>query len=257
MIPLILLGWLGLRVMTNEAALTRPKSVSGLAALDDPQASIATGEEGSRPQLSHPIEEERVALQGGEIASAAPPGPLDQAPSAETLRAGRALHINGTPWKGMELNVEDSGAAHTDDEGRFMYKAGDKIRSQDEGWALVASRETSTLGEFVFAPTVRFAGQVVDSSGRPLDHLWAIQTSQVAQAGFEPDDGWKDQGVSLNLCSDGGLFQLKRVPTWQGRSVTFQHSVLGEHAVQVPSSCLLYTSPSPRDQRGSRMPSSA
>ena len=34
--------------------------------------------------------------------------------------------------------------------------------------------------------------------------------------------------------------------------------VFGEHALQTPiSSCLLYTSPSPRDQRGSRMPSSA
>ena len=30
-----------------------------------------------------------------------------------------------------------------------------------------------------------------------------------------------------------------------------------EDPVQIPSSCLLYTSPSPRDQRGSRMPSSA
>ena len=28
-------------------------------------------------------------------------------------------------------------------------------------------------------------------------------------------------------------------------------------AIEQPDSCLLYTSPSPRDQRGSRMPSSA
>ena len=30
-----------------------------------------------------------------------------------------------------------------------------------------------------------------------------------------------------------------------------------EHALHIISTCLLYTSPSPRDQRGSRMPSSA
>ena len=30
-----------------------------------------------------------------------------------------------------------------------------------------------------------------------------------------------------------------------------------KYGVEIPTSCLLYTSPSPRDQRGSRMPSSA
>ena len=34
-------------------------------------------------------------------------------------------------------------------------------------------------------------------------------------------------------------------------------SVLEDHAIEVIKRCLLYTSPSPRDQRGSRMPSSA
>ena len=34
-----------------------------------------------------------------------------------------------------------------------------------------------------------------------------------------------------------------------------RHKVLGSSALNIP--CLLYTSPSPRDQRGSRMPSSA
>ena len=34
-------------------------------------------------------------------------------------------------------------------------------------------------------------------------------------------------------------------------------SLSGNHAVQHAKACLLYTSPSPRDQRGSRMPSSA
>ena len=31
----------------------------------------------------------------------------------------------------------------------------------------------------------------------------------------------------------------------------------GNHHIRTPETCLLYTSPSPRDQRGSRMPSSA
>ena len=39
--------------------------------------------------------------------------------------------------------------------------------------------------------------------------------------------------------------------------IDLAHSEKVVTAVQVPAICLLYTSPSPRDQRGSRMPSSA
>ena len=37
----------------------------------------------------------------------------------------------------------------------------------------------------------------------------------------------------------------------------FEHIKSSEPSLEVWSTCLLYTSPSPRDQRGSRMPSSA
>ena len=40
-------------------------------------------------------------------------------------------------------------------------------------------------------------------------------------------------------------------------SSTFYPVFKEQHALKVSQSCLLYTSPSPRDQRGSRMPSSA
>ena len=41
-------------------------------------------------------------------------------------------------------------------------------------------------------------------------------------------------------------------------SVVTQEAVhKGDVVMSIPISCLLYTSPSPRDQRGSRMPSSA
>ena len=36
-----------------------------------------------------------------------------------------------------------------------------------------------------------------------------------------------------------------------------QGNLFGEENGRLPTPCLLYTSPSPRDQRGSRMPSSA
>ena len=50
-------------------------------------------------------------------------------------------------------------------------------------------------------------------------------------------------------------------PVSGGRSATAVSDSSGKYTLQylggVPGACLLYTSPSPRDQRGSRMPSSA
>ena len=44
-------------------------------------------------------------------------------------------------------------------------------------------------------------------------------------------------------------------PTWEmGRKITIDSATMMNKALEI---CLLYTSPSPRDQRGSRMPSSA
>ena len=52
--------------------------------------------------------------------------------------------------------------------------------------------------------------------------------------------------LAVFTLADGGSISVSAVSSPSG---------LGEF--QLPESCLLYTSPSPRDQRGSRMPSSA
>ena len=49
---------------------------------------------------------------------------------------------------------------------------------------------------------------------------------------------------------------VKRIPNLSGGDWVTGKSQRMEN-VYNPSTCLLYTSPSPRDQRGSRMPSSA
>ena len=51
-------------------------------------------------------------------------------------------------------------------------------------------------------------------------------------------------------CGHGAMFSTKRLNNWVGR-------ILGVVTFTPYYYCLLYTSPSPRDQRGSRMPSSA
>ena len=58
------------------------------------------------------------------------------------------------------------------------------------------------------------------------------------------------------MLSDGGI-RVPYIVTWPGKlptGVVYDDPV---STLDVASTCLLYTSPSPRDQRGSRMPSSA
>ena len=79
-----------------------------------------------------------------------------------------------------------------------------------------------------------------------------------AHAGVYPDsrtdlaglENWRQAGVSfvsLNVAYD--------IPSWEQTFpvLAAYRRFIGSH----PDRCLLYTSPSPRDQRGSRMPSSA
>ena len=63
---------------------------------------------------------------------------------------------------------------------------------------------------------------------------------------------WKSANVPLlsQLVSPSGMVSNLKVPKTRSRQV---ESV----TTSFDNTCLLYTSPSPRDQRGSRMPSSA
>ena len=55
----------------------------------------------------------------------------------------------------------------------------------------------------------------------------------------------------------GGALQLPN-GLWEPGSLSAHKGHFGVGATAIPfTACLLYTSPSPRDQRGSRMPSSA
>ena len=63
----------------------------------------------------------------------------------------------------------------------------------------------------------------------------------------------------LTVDATNALLWLDHVRKTTGEKVTITHfvgRVVGEALAQAPS-CLLYTSPSPRDRYGSRMPSSA
>ena len=67
-------------------------------------------------------------------------------------------------------------------------------------------------------------------------------------------------GSAVEGISDAGLLPLADIPIEVGKVLFLNNAI--NHGVLTPLgtqdvACLLYTSPSPRDQRGSRMPSSA
>ena len=68
--------------------------------------------------------------------------------------------------------------------------------------------------------------------------------------GGGPGYPWEIESASFSL---GGDFNIRALP--RGREFDIATTCFGQKVV--PRGCLLYTSPSPRDQRGSRMPSSA
>ena len=63
---------------------------------------------------------------------------------------------------------------------------------------------------------------------------------------------WVEGGIPIGVGDDRHIGTIAGTRAGKGRS-----ALLTNLALLPPETCLLYTSPSPRDQRGSRMPSSA
>ena len=83
--------------------------------------------------------------------------------------------------------------------------------------------------------------------------LESVNTMEILQG------GWDNTNILLTL-TDASKVVLK---VWNAntieevRRVVARHCHLDEHGIPTAVPCLLYTSPSPRDKRQSRMPSSA
>ena len=70
--------------------------------------------------------------------------------------------------------------------------------------------------------------------------------------------GIKGKGSALANLDDGEVDQIKRFMSGEAPAAAPEEPVAPEEpAAPAPLPCLLYTSPSPRDKRQSRMPSSA
>ena len=99
---------------------------------------------------------------------------------------------------------------------------------------------------------------IAEESGQPV--LTVEELSKRFNVSTKTISRWRQQGlVSRKFIFDGGR---KRVGFLQMSVDTFvknnrEKVNRGQRFSQLTDDCLLYTSPSPRDQRGSRMPSSA
>ena len=134
---------------------------------------------------------------------------------------------------------------------------------------------TISRKEFELGSTIQFAGHIISDGGiRPDDEKFA------ALRDFKKPDNIKELRSFLGLVAQFGAFApdtacltshlrqlLQKDTPWVWLP---EHNLDFENTKQVLTSpttlqpfdprvktCLLYTSPSPRDQRGSRMPSSA
>ena len=100
-----------------------------------------------------------------------------------------------------------------------------------------------------------YGDPITDGSGNPvmaIDNSDSGTDPDGTNPGEDGDTGGSDDATPLYLPSIGLAKQAGvGVPSGDNFDVTF--TLVWENT----GNCLLYTSPSPRDQRGSRMPSSA
>ena len=140
---------------------------------------------------------------------------------------------------------------------------GSGVRGRVAKWFAVAAAATSTrlaLAVFVVAlAPAEASGVFTDRAGLKA----AVDDLATAEATHGPIAGWDvsrvDDTSRLFYQKDTfneaiGSWDTSRVTTMQQ---TFTYAEAFNQPLVWDTSCLLYTSPSPRDQRGSRMPSSA
>ena len=141
------------------------------------------------------------------------------------------------------------------------FNNGPKNLSQDE--------DESVLSKVIHHDIKRF-GLIPELLGRlpVLTFLKPLTLETMTRILQEPKNALLKQYVKLFELEDIKLtFETEAIEYIASRAMEFGlgarglrsicEEVLTEAMFELPSDCLLYTSPSPRDQRGSRMPSSA
>ena len=114
----------------------------------------------------------------------------------------------------------------------------------------LSGRQIGDLNEEAYQATVKFSLYLIDSWPSSQDDKFVVKVNNVDVDLGELTTEDDDDSEKTVTGEESGI-TWKRTTETQGSNLGFGDANDKEY------SCLLYTSPSPRDQRGSRMPSSA
>ena len=150
------------------------------------------------------------------------------------VKAGEVIEFIDSKIKGLALNLNVDTIQSVIFGNDRLIKAGDKVKA------------TKKLLQFPVGSEL--LGRIVDPLGNALDGKNPIKTKnfvpiEIKAPGIIPRQSVYEPMQTGVKCVDS------LVPIGRGQ----RELIIGDRQ----TGCLLYTSPSPRDQRGSRMPSSA
>ena len=151
----------------------------------------------------------------------------------------------------------------TNGDDRFAYRNGTANLQTSDGQVVLAVDFENTV---VDAGGGNDRANIFDSSGDDQfilnpNHAYAqtdfgeLSASDFEQVNAIANQGGNDSITMFDSAGDDRFHQSNNVSTIRGDG--YLNRSVGFDFTSAVSTCLLYTSPSPRDQRGSRMPSSA
>ena len=131
---------------------------------------------------------------------------------------------------------------------------------------LALTKELSSMGPFAPGDTVTYTITVFNQGTLDADSIVVTETPSVGMTNVDPD--WTGNTFTVGSLASGMSttvdVDLKIGDTFQGTSLVNNAEITAAtNALRIEdedgaiSTCLLYTSPSPRDRTRSRMPSSA
>ena len=117
-----------------------------------------------------------------------------------------------------------------------------------------SSQGASGRAQRVLPPCLVYTSSYDRGLEQMLRYGWPVLTEAVPGVTLHLYYGWRTHELMYPISP--WRDDMRRLIASFGASV-IDHGRVGQSELMLAKACLLYTSPSPRDQRGSRMPSSA
>ena len=146
--------------------------------------------------------------------------------------------------------VADPGAKRQGGSDRSVVEVAVGVLIRPDGQFLLASRPEGKP----YAGYWEFPGGKLEPGETSFE---ALVRELQEELGITVDQAWPWLCREFSYPHATVRLRFFRVRSWHGEIAPIEHSAFAWLKVGEPASCLLYTSPSPRDRTRSRMPSSA